>query len=64
MDDFKMVNIFIQKYLRVKKFYSKDEVLLLDSTLYGLKQMAMGFWKELLKAHKHIGNGQNRADPC
>ena len=35
-----------------KQFNDEDKVLLLKGILYGLKQEAMGNWKELLKAHK------------
>ena len=33
-----------------KRYYPRDVVLLLLKTLYGLKQAAMAFWRELLKA--------------
>ena len=47
-----------------EKFYGKDKVFLLGSTLYGLKQVDMGFWKELLKTHEQMDNSRSRADSC
>ena len=39
-------------------------VLLLLRTLYGLKQAAMAFWRELLKAIYSMGTQRSHADPC
>lgn len=39
-------------------------VLLLLKTCYGLKQAAMMFWKELLKAMKHMGFKRSNCDTC
>ena len=39
----------------LEQFYGEDEVLLLDGLLYGLQQVALSFWKGLLKAHKLMG---------
>ena len=47
-----------------QKFYGEDELFLLDSMLYKLKQRAVGIWKELLKAHEQMGSSHSRADPC
>ena len=46
-------------------YYDEDEYyLLLLKTAYGLKQAAIMFWKELLKAMKHMGFERSWADPC
>jgi Reverse transcriptase (RNA-dependent DNA polymerase) len=47
-----------------EKFYPPDVVLLLERTLYGTKQAAMAFWKELLHVMKDIKMKQSKADPC
>ena len=45
-------------------FYTNGVVLLLLKTLYGLKQAAVAFWKELLKAMLCMGFARSKADPC
>jgi hypothetical protein len=47
-----------------ERFYSKNAVLLLLKTIYGLKQAALAFWRELLKAFKSMQYGRSKADPC
>ena len=47
-----------------KKYYPGDVLLKLLKTLYGLKQAAMAFWRELLKAMKSMGLIRSTADPC
>ena len=47
-----------------REHYGKNPVLLLLRTIYGLKQAAMAFWRELLKAMKKIGMKRSKADPC
>ena len=47
-----------------REHYNSNSVLLLLRTIYGLKQAAMAFWKELLKAMKEIGMERSKADPC
>jgi hypothetical protein len=47
-----------------QEFYKADEVLLLLRTLYGLKQAAHAFYKELLEALLDIGFVRSAADPC
>jgi histone deacetylase 1/2 len=39
-------------------------VLLLLQTIYGLKQSAMAFWRQLLKAFRSMGFKRSKADPC
>lgn len=47
-----------------EKFYASDVLLKLKKTLYGLKQAAMAFWRELLKAMRSMGFTRSTADPC
>jgi hypothetical protein len=47
-----------------ERFYGKNSVLLLLKTIYGLKQAALAFWRELLKAFRHMEYGRSKADPC
>jgi Reverse transcriptase (RNA-dependent DNA polymerase) len=55
-------------YLKVpkgfQKFYKKGMALKLERTIYGLKQAAYAFWKELLMAFKAMGFEKSIADPC
>ena len=44
--------------------YNHDVVLKLLKTLYGLKQAAMAFWRELLKCMKSMHMKRNQAGPC
>jgi hypothetical protein len=47
-----------------KKYFLVESVLLLLKCLYGLKQAAKAFWRQLLRATKAIGLMQSNADPC
>ena len=55
-------------YMRIpegfEEFYSPDDVLELERTIYGLKQAAKAFWRELLKCVADIGFKRSDADPC
>jgi len=55
-------------YLKVPQgfedFYKKDEVLFLQRTIYGLKQAALAFWRELLSAFTAMGFQRSTSDPC
>ena len=57
-----------QMFLKVpegfEKFYEDDVVLQLVKAIYGTKQAAIAFWKELLKCMKYIKNARNGAYPC
>jgi len=44
--------------------YCVNCVLLLLRTLYGLKQAAMAFWKQLLTAMRRMGFERSKANPC
>jgi len=44
--------------------YEDDVVLLLGRTIYGLKNAARAFWKELLKAFSKMDCERSKADPC
>ena len=47
-----------------EEYYPSDVVLLLLRTMYGLKQAAMAFWRELLKAMYSMDMQRSNADPC
>ena len=47
-----------------ESFYPPKTVLLLLCTIYGLKQAAMVFWKELPKALRGMGLKRSTPDPC
>jgi hypothetical protein len=47
-----------------EKWYPNNVVLLLTKTLYGLKQAAMQFWKEMKKALEYMNYERSKADPC
>jgi hypothetical protein len=56
--------IYIKIPLGFEKFYSSDTVLLLKKMLYGLKQVAIAFYRKLLAAMQNIGLKRSTADPC
>ncbi len=47
-----------------KKHFPAESVLLLLKCLYGLKQAAKAFWRQLLRVAKAMGLTQSNADPC
>ena len=48
-----------------EKYYNPNtKLLLLLRTIYGLKNAAMAFWKELIKCFKSMGYEKSEADPC
>jgi hypothetical protein len=47
-----------------EKFYPDDMVLKMKKCIYGLKQPAMAFWRQLLLCMKSMGMTQSTADPC
>jgi hypothetical protein len=47
-----------------EKFYPDDVVLKLNKCIYGFKQAAMAFWRQLLLCMKSMGMTQSSADPC
>ena len=57
-----------EKYLKVllgfEQFYGDGTALLLKKMLYGLKQVAMVFYRKLLTAALNIGLMQSSANPC
>ena len=57
-----------QLYLKVpegfENHYTEDVVLRLKRTIYGLKQAAYAFWRELLKAFAALNYTRSKADPC
>eukprot|EP00957_Ditylum_brightwellii_P165130 12572661-Ditylum_brightwellii.AAC.1 len=44
--------------------YEKNVVLWLLMAIYGTKQAAMAFWRELLRCMRHMGCKRSGADPC
>ena len=57
-----------QMYMHVpegfEEFYGNDELLQLLKAIYGTKQAAMAFLRELLKCMKDMKYGRSGADPC
>ena len=47
-----------------EKHYGAGFVLLLLRTIYGLKQSAYAFWKQLLMAFRSMEYKRSKADPC
>ena len=57
-----------EMYLQIpqgfEKHYDTGIVLKLQRTIYGLKQAALAFWRELLMAFNAMGFQRSSADPC
>jgi len=57
-----------QLYMEVpqgfEKFYPGNVLLLLMRTIYGLKQAAMQYWREMAKAFRFMEYERSKADPC
>lgn len=49
---------------RFKKYYPGNVMLRLLRTIYGLKQLAMQFWREMAQAFKFMNYECNKADQC
>ncbi len=47
-----------------EKHFPEGSVLLLKKCLYGLKQVAKAFWRQLLSTANAMGLKQSTADPC
>jgi len=47
-----------------EKHFPEGSVILLKKCLYGLKQAAKAFWRQLLHAASAMGLTQSMADPC
>ena len=47
-----------------EEYYPKNVLLKLLRTIYGLKQAAMQFWREMRQAFEHMEFNRNKADPC
>ena len=47
-----------------EKHFPEGSVLLLKKCLYGLKQAAKAFWRQLLRAASAMGLKRSTADPC
>ena len=47
-----------------EKFYPPNVLLLLLRTIYGLKQAAIQYWREMVRAFKYMKYSRSKADPC
>ena len=47
-----------------ERFYPGNVLLLLLRTIYGLKQSAIQYWKEMQRAFKFMNYERSKADPC
>jgi hypothetical protein len=47
-----------------EKHFPEGSVLLLKKGLYGLKQAAKAFWRQLLRAESAMGLKQSTTNPC
>jgi Reverse transcriptase (RNA-dependent DNA polymerase) len=56
--------LYLQIPQGFKTFYCSDEVLHLKRTIYGLKQTALAFWKELLQVSQNMAFHRSLANPC
>jgi hypothetical protein len=56
--------IYIKVPRGFEKFYPDDVVLKLKKCIYGLKQAAMAFRRQLFLCMKNMGMMQSTADPC
>ena len=56
--------LYVDVPLGFKEFYPKNVLLKLVRTIYGLKQAAMQFWREMRQAFKHMEYDRSQADPC
>jgi hypothetical protein len=61
-EDSKKIHMKIPKGF--EKHFPVESVLLLLKCLYGLKQAAKAFWRQLLHAAKAMGLMQSNSDPC
>ena len=56
--------LFMQVPEGFERYYPGNVVLKLRRTIYGLKQAAYAFWRELLKAFRAMKYKRSNADPC
>jgi hypothetical protein len=56
--------VHVKVPLGFEEFYNSDTVLLPKKTLYGLKQVAMTFYRKLLADTANIGLKRSTANPC
>ena len=47
-----------------EEYYPKNVLFKLVRTIYGLKQAAMQFWREMRQAFEHMEYDRSTADPC
>ena len=57
-----------QIYMKIpqgfEEYYEKDTTLLLQKTIYRLKQAACAFWRELVQSFTYMGYHCSMADLC
>ena len=56
--------LFMEVQEGFERHYGRNTVLRLKRTIYGLKQAAFAFWKELLLAFKSLKYLRSKANPC
>ena len=56
--------IYMEVPVGFEKYYSSSVVLRLWKCLYGLKQAAMAFWRQLLLCMQDMDMKRSTADPC
>jgi hypothetical protein len=62
---FKASEVIFMKVPRgFEQYYPENAILKLLRMIYGLKQAAIAFWQETLKAFKFMKYQRSKADPC
>jgi hypothetical protein len=56
--------IYMARPQGFEQWYPPDIVLLLLKTIYGTKQAAMAFWREMCRAMKNMAFARSTVDPC
>ena len=56
--------IYMARPKGFERWYPEGIVLLLLKTIYGTKQAAMAFWREMNRAMKHMEFARSVVDPC
>jgi len=58
------IEIYIAVPQGFEKYYKPTDVLLLERTMYGTRQAANAFWKQLLLCLEDMNFKRSEADPC
>ena len=56
--------LYVDVPLGFEEYYPKGVLLRLLRTIYGLKQAAMQFWREMKQAFEYMEFDRSQADPC